>query len=338
MKNKEQKKGAKTEAPQKEKIGVILMTYGSATTAEHVREYFGNIYGGKASPELIADFENRYRIVGSSPLIRITKEQAALVEKELYECEGATAANKSGEIARKYIVRAGMRHSAPKISEAVAECHAAGADRLVGVVLSPQFSSIIMEGYRTAFLKAAAEHGYADGEAVVAGPWPAEPHFIELLSNRVKKSLAVLHKKNGAGTIPVIFTTHSLPQSVVAKDPAYLNQLKTTIDAVRAKLGGDLSGDEGGDWYAGYQSAGHTPEAWLKPDLTDILEKIADKKSKSALIVPIQFLADHLEILFDLDVAAKQQCEERGVEYNRIELPNTDPLFIKALAGIARAL
>jgi ferrochelatase len=320
----------------KEKIGVILMTYGSATTADHVKEYFENIYGGKASPELIADFENRYRIVGGSPLIRITKEQAALVEKELYESERVAAdADKNG---KSYIVRAGMRHSAPKISEVVAECHAAGADRLVGIVLSPQFSSIIMEGYRTAFLKAATEHGYADGEAVIAGPWPTEPHFIELLASRVKKSLAALHKKNMAGTIPVIFTTHSLPQSVVAKDPAYLDQLKATIDAVRAKLGEDLLGDEGGNWYAGYQSAGHTPEAWLKPDLTDILEKIAGKKAKAALIVPIQFLADHLEILFDLDVAAKQQCEERGVEYHRIELPNTDPLFIKTLASIARAL
>ena len=90
------------------------------------------------------------------------------------------------------------------------------------------------------------------------------------------------------------------------------------------------------EWYAGYQSAGHTPEEWLKPDLVDILRDLQAKKKDKVLIVPIQFLADHLEILYDLDVAAREQCEEFGIEYNRIELPNTDPLFIKTLATLSR--
>jgi len=306
------------------------MTYGSATVADNVKDYFQTIYGGKASAGLIADFENRYRLVGGSPLIRITREQATLLEKKLGET---------------YVVRAGMRHSAPKIADAIAECRAAGAERLIGIVLSPQFSSIIMEGYRTAFAKAAKEHGYADDEIVVAGPWPTETHFIELLANRIEKSVAGVR-------MPIIFTTHSLPQNVVAKDPSYLDQLQSTIDAVRARLLEKSSKEDAAsrgklyaDWYAGYQSAGHTPEAWLKPDLTDILDQIVVKKSstptaasaQAVLIVPIQFLADHLEILYDLDIAAKQQCEERGVAYQRIELPNTDPLFIEALAAIAKS-
>jgi ferrochelatase len=115
---------------------------------------------------------------------------------------------------------------------------------------------------------------------------------------------------------------------VVEKDPQYLEQLQQTINAVRAKLHADL------EWRAGYQSAGHTPEEWLKPDLTDLLAELREKGKKKVLIVPIQFLADHLEILYDLDVVARKQCEEFGTSYNRVELPNTSPLFIEALAHI----
>src|SRR5665213_1567211 len=126
---------------QNEKTGIILMTYGSATTAEHVREYLKNIYKGKASEELIQDFENRYALVGGSPLIKITQQQAQLLQEKLNENDTADVAK-----ATQYIVRAGMRHSAPHIAEAVAECKAAGAEHLIGIVMSPQFSSIIMDG------------------------------------------------------------------------------------------------------------------------------------------------------------------------------------------------
>jgi ferrochelatase len=151
------------------------------------------------------------------------------------------------------------------------------------------------------------------------------------LGQRTDAALVKLEKEYGTG-IPVVFTTHSLPQSVVEKDLSYLEQLKSTIDNVRTKISGEI------ECYSAYQSAGHTPEAWLKPDLTDILDQVSKKGAKAILIVPIQFLADHLEILYDLDVAARAQCEERGIAYNRIELPNTDPLFIDALASVACAI
>lgn len=301
--------------PSNQKTGVVLMTYGSATTAENVPAYFESIYKGKASAEVIADFTERYRIVGGSPLVRITTEQAALLEKRL---------------GQDYVVRAGMRHSAPTIDEAIAQCRSEGATRLIGIILSPQFSSYIMEGYRTAFATSAQVHGFADGNAVVAGPWPNEEHFISLLAERVQKSMAELRSIYGRD-IPIVFTTHSLPQRVVETDPQYLTQIAATIEAVRAKIGPGIS------TYAGYQSAGHTPEAWLNPDLTDILSEIAQEKSPAVLIVPIQFLADHLEILYDLDVAGREQCVERGIDYHRIELPNSHPLFIESLAATTHA-
>ena len=299
----------------KKKTGVVLMTYGSATVAENVPAYFERIYHGKASRELVRDFEDRYRLVGHSPLIEITAQQAALLQKQL---------------GSKYVVVSGMRHSDPFIETAVRACKKAGAKRIVGIILSPQFSAFIMDGYRTAFLDAARKSGYQDNEAIVADPWPAEKHFIALTAKRVETSLVKLKRLHGK-RVPVVFTTHSLPERVVKDDPTYLKQLKTTAEAVVKRID-----DASLKWYTGYQSAGHTPESWLKPDLTDILARLKKAGHTAVLIAPIQFLADHLEILYDLDRAGAQQCAEHGMSYHRIPLPNTDPLFIKALAAVAK--
>jgi ferrochelatase len=300
------------------KTGVIIMTYGSATIADHVGGYMRHIYKDKVPEGLIEDFAERYRLVGYSPLIEITEKQAELLSKEL-SAQG-----------NEYVVKAGMLHSHPFIEEAIQACRESGAQRLIGIILSPQFSSFIMEGYRTALRTAAKEHGYAENEVTVAEPWPTDPSFISLLSGRVNEALAKLHEKYG-DNVPVVFTTHSLPERVVTKDPTYLNQLEATAKAVVTELDNPKL-----EWYRGYQSAGHTPEPWLKPDLVDILADLRDKHAQAVLIVPIQFLADHLEILYDLDIAGAEQCEKYGISYNRIELPNTDPLFITTLTNVTR--
>ena len=251
-----------------------------------------------------------------------------------------------------------MLHSKPMIDEAVKYCKDAGVERCIGIILSPQFSSFIMEGYKKVFTSAALACGFLEDAIAVCGPWPTEPDFIELLTRRVVEAVARIKASDLEilRPIPVVFTTHSLPKRVVEKDPAYLDQLKRTTDAVLARL--KASGMEQSvdfTYYSAYQSAGHTPEEWLKPDLTDILAGLAGQgvsktnpseaagandsvigtKKEQVLIVPIQFLTDHLEILYDLDVAAREQCEEFGIGYNRIELPNLDPLFIRALAQIS---
>ena len=294
--------------------GVVIMTYGSATTAGHVAEYMRHIYGDRASAETIADFEDRYARVGHSPLIEITLEQAEKLQASL---------------GKDYVVRAGMQHSAPFIEEAVGECKAAGAEKLVGIILAPQFSSFIMEGYRRTFHQAAEKHGFKPENLHLIGQWPAEPHFVELLAGRTRRALDGLTAKYGRPPA-VAFTTHSLPERVVAQDPGYLDQLTATTEAVLAKLN-----EPNLEWYAAYQSAGHTPEPWLKPDLTDILAALHAKNHQAVLIVPIQFLTDHLEILYDLDIAGGEQCREFELDYHRIELPNTDPLFIQALTALA---
>lgn len=297
----------------KNRIGVLLMTYGSATVAENVRTYMRSIYGEKASEEAISDFERRYRLVGHSPLVEITRRQAELVQERL---------------GSSYIVKSAMRHSEPFVQEMVQACRREGTERLIGIILSPQFSSFIMEGYTKALFDAARGAGFDDAQVLIAKPWPVEPHFVGLLAKRVASKLRMLRELHGVD-VPVVFTTHSLPERVVKSDPTYLDELKATIDAVVQKLGALKF-----EYCSAYQSAGHTPEAWLKPDLTDVLAEFSKKGVRAVLIAPIQFLADHLEILYDLDIAAAGQCADHGIAYERIELPNTDPLFIEALAGV----
>ena len=182
------------------KIGVVLMTYGSANTSENVEAYFKHIYKNP-SREVIEDFKQRYDVVGGSPLVRITKEQASLLEKRL---------------GKYYVVRAGMRHSTPFIDEAIKESATEGATSLVGIILSPQFSSFIMDGYKKDFSAGAKKYGIT--QTTVAAPWPTEEHFVELLAKRVSDKLSQL------GSVPVVCTTHSLPQRAVKKDPSYLSQ------------------------------------------------------------------------------------------------------------------
>jgi ferrochelatase len=294
---------------------VLLMTYGSAGTAEEVPAYLRSVRGGRdADPELVAEFQRRYRLIGWSPLVRITLEQGAALQRLLDADHGAG----------RYRVEVGMLHSAPRIDEAVARLAVAGVRRLVAIVLSPQWSPVIMGGYRRA-LEAAAWRLGPDAEIILAGPWHRTPAFLDALAEKVTQALARLDPE-----VPVLFTAHSLPKTVIDRDPGYLDQIHETIDAVAERTG--LPRDR---WQFAYQSAGHSPEEWLTPDLKDLLPGIGAAGRRAVLVVPVQFLADHLEILYDIDVAAREEAEEAGLAFHRIELMNTSPAFIRALADVA---
>jgi ferrochelatase len=296
-------------------VGVLLMTYGSAATAEEVPAYLRSVRGGRdADPELVAEFQRRYRLIGWSPLVRITLEQGAELQRLLDTTQGTG----------RYRVEVGMLHSKPTIDEAVARLAVAGARRLVGIVLSPQWSPVIMGGYRRA-LDAAAWRLGPDADVVLAGPWHRTPAFLDALAERVTEAAGRLDPD-----VPVLFTAHSLPKAVVDRDPGYLGQIAETIDAVVERTGLDRS-----RWQFAYQSAGHSPEEWLKPDLKDLLPGLRDAGHTAVLVVPVQFLADHLEILYDIDIAAREEATDAGLAFNRIELMNTSPSFIRALADVA---
>lgn len=308
----------KTTTSEMKKIAVILMTYGTAKTSREVPQYLKNVYGGKDAPEeTIKEFRRRYKLIGGSPIIEITQAQATAVEKELNK-------RKDGNI---YRVGAGMRFSHPFIDEVIEDI-AKDADIVVGIIMSPQYSPIIMKGYIKELQEAVDKLGKKDLKLLMATDWHLEPNFLEALALRVKQIITKQPKKV-QDNVPVLFSAHSMPKRVIDKEPDYIDDLKETAAKV-AKLVG-LPKNR---WMFCYQSAGHTPEEWLKPDFADVMPELEKKGQTHVIIAPVQFLADHLEILYDVGIGAREQAEEHGIHFARTESLNTTPLFIKALAGV----
>ena len=292
------------------------MTFGSAKNAEEVPAYLRSVrHGRDPDPAVVAEFQRRYEVVGWSPLVRITLDQGDALQRLLDARDGGG----------RYVVGVGMLHSEPGIDQAVWALAQRGVDRVTGIVLSPQYSPIIMSGYNRA-LAAACDRHLPGVPVHVAGPWHTVPSFVDELAGRVTEALARFPNPD---RVPLIFTAHSLPRAVVDRDKGYIDQLMETIVAVADRAG--LARER---WQFAYQSAGHTPEEWLKPDLKDLLPGIRDAGYDEVLVVPVQFLADHLEILYDIDVAARQEAEDSGLRFHRIDLPNVSPKFIEALAEI----
>jgi len=283
------------------------MTYGAPRDAADMSGYLARVRGGREpAPELVTEFISRYERIGWSPLVRITAAQAAALGKALG----------SG-----WRVTSGMRFSEPSVRDAV---EALGpVERVVGIVLSPQFSPLLMSGYGTALASAADELGIP---GTLAGAWHREPAFIDALAGLVDDAL-----EQGKPDGPLLFTAHSLPQRVFESEPDYIAQLRETAELLAQRLA--LAPER---WRWAYQSAGHTQEEWLRPDLKELFPEIAASGAREVLVVPVQFLSDHLEVLYDLDVAAAAEASACGLTYRRIGMPNTDPRFIAALADVAR--
>ncbi len=299
------------------RTGVLLMTYGSPRDLDDVAAYLARVRGGRApSEELVREFRRRYEIVGGSPLVPITERQAAALERALNE--------RSAEDV--FLAQAAMRFSAPTIADAVAAAAARGVQNLLGLILSPQYSPILMGGYAEQLEAAAAGAGL---QARMIESWHLEPDFVHVLADSVLAGLARFPTEV-RDHVPVLMTAHSLPRRVVDREPGYVDQLKETARAVA-----DAAGLPPGRRLFAYQSAGHTPEEWLKPDLLDLLPELAAAGHRHVLLAPVQFLADHLETLYDIDIAGRAQAEQAGfVQFTRVPAPNDAPDLARALADV----
>jgi ferrochelatase len=303
-----------------EKVCVVLMTYGSPPTLDDIPAYLRNVRGGREPDgELVAEFRRRYRLIGGSPLVRITREQAACLEAEL---------NARGD-ARRYRAVAGMRFFPPLIADVVPEA-ASDARQVIGVIMSPQYSPTIMSGYLSALRQTVAGMGRKEDDLAlkVAEDWHLQPFFLQALAERVTEALARF-PPGVRGEVPVLLTAHSMPKRVVKQEPDYVKDLKDTAKAVAEIVG--LSDDR---WMFCYQSAGHTPEEWLTPDFADVMPELRAAGRSHVLIAPVQFLADHLEVLYDIEIGARAQAEAARLQFARTESLNTSPMFIKALAAV----
>ena len=292
--------------------GVVLMTYGSPCDLDDVGAYMTRVRGGRQpSAELVKEFQHRYTLIGMSPLVAITLRQAAGMQALLGD---------------GFQVTAGMRFSEPTIAQAVESLLAGGAQRILGLILSPQYSPILMAGYQEAIKAAAGETPTRTVEA-----WHLNPAFIDVLASRIRGALSS-YPDAIREQVPVLLTAHSLPRRVVDREPGYVEQLKETADAVAAAA--DLRPER---WSFVYQSAGHTPEEWLKPDMLDVLPELAAAGHRHVLVAPVQFLADHLETLYDIDIGGRAQAEQAGIEgFRRVEAPNDAPDFVAALVSVVR--
>ncbi|HLL79344.1 MAG TPA: ferrochelatase [Ktedonobacteraceae bacterium] len=300
------------------RTGVLLMTYGSPATLDDIPTYLQNVRGGRpADDALVAEFRRRYALIGGSPLLRITREQAAALQDEL---------NRRGTGIDFHVV-AGMRFAPPFIVDVVPEA-AADAQQLIGLIMSPQYSPIIMSGYVRALESAVADLRRPDLVLKIVEDWHLQPAFLLALAERVQQALNRFPPEVRE-RVPVLLTAHSMPKRVIENEPGYIDDLKETAAEVAALVG--LPDER---WMFCYQSAGHTPEEWLKPDFADVMPELRAAGQTHVLIAPVQFLADHLEILYDIEIGAREQAEAAGIQFARTESLNTSPLFIRALADV----
>ena len=296
--------------------GVLLMTYGSPASLgrDDVAAYLGRVRGGREPDnELVDEFTRRYRAIGGSPLIGITRDLAVGLSRTL-----------------GWPVEIGMRFSDPSIEAGIRSLAAQGATRVAAIILSPQFSPMLMGGYERAIGAGRAAIGSSAPEVVVAGAWHREPAFVGALAARLRDALETASGTGGPAP-HVLMTAHSLPRRVAETEPGYLGQLRDTARAVASAA--DLASER---WTFCWQSAGHEPGEWMKPDFADLMPAIAKSGARSVVVVPIQFLADHLETLYDVDIGAREQAERHRLAFSRIASLNDDPDLAAALATVAR--
>jgi len=275
------------------------MAYGSPERLDDVPAYYSDIRGGRPiRPELLDDLVARYRALG-------IEDESPL--NAITEATRAALERALGDTP----VLTGMKHWTPRIAEAADRAIGGGADTVVGLVLAPHFSELSIGGYREQL--EAAVGGRA--ELVFIDSWHDEPGFIDVLADRVRGT-------DGH----IVFTAHSLPARAA---PVYKEQLLETSELVAERAGVE-------SWSFSFQSESPTGEPWLGPDILDHLEDVQARGVKSVLACPVGFVADHLEIRWDLDREATEKAEELGLRFSRIEMPNAEPAFVAVLAKLVR--
>jgi ferrochelatase len=294
------------------RVGVLLMAYGTPRHRDEVEAYYTDIRRGRPpTPELLAELVGRYDAIGGlSPLQAITEAQR----------DGLAAALDAIAPGR-YLVEIGLKHAEPMIESGVTTLAAAGVERIVGLVLAPHYSSYSIGQYLGRARAAAEPHGL---DVVGVESWATEPAFVEFLADDLRRRLAAMPART-----KVLFTAHSLPTRIIDAGDPYPAELRSTATAVAAAVG--LG--EWVDWAIAWQSAGRTPETWLGPDVVEVIADLAATGEASGIVVSAcGFVADHLEVLYDLDIEAAGRAASLGLAFDRTASVNADPAVLAALA------
>jgi protoporphyrin/coproporphyrin ferrochelatase len=279
---------------------VLALAYGSPSRVEDIPAYFSDIRGGRpVRQEAVDELAERYRRIGGSPLNDVTEAQRSALEREL-----------------GLPVYVGMKHWHPWISDSVARALDEGATRIVAFVLAPHYSRMSVGGYRARV--EAALNGSAELRFVES--WHDHEPYLDLLAARIRGTDA-----------HVVFTAHSLPERILAEGDPYRDQLLET-----SRLVAERAGIPPERWSFAFQSESPTGEPWLGPDILVELDRLHAAGVDGVLVAPVGFVADHLEILWDIDVEARERAAALGLELDRIPSLNDDPTFIRGLADLVR--
>ena len=291
--------------------GVIVMAYGGPSSLDQVEAYFTHIRGGRRpSPEQVEELASRYRAIGgSSPLLGITERQAAGLERALRDRGGAK-------------VFAGMKHSPPFIADVVREAGASGVDELLCIALAPHYSGMSIGGYAKAVDEANRKLD-APMKVTFVKSWHKNPGMISMWASRVKDA-----GKSAGADSSLVFSAHSLPERILLEGDPYKDQLLESARLIAEKAAWK-------EWTLTFQSQSKTGEPWLGPDILDHLESLYERGKRKFISAPMGFVSDHLEILYDIDIEAKEWARKRGVELVRCESPNDSDEMIGCLVEIA---
>jgi ferrochelatase len=310
-------------------IGVLVMAYGTASGPDDIERYYTDIRGGRApSPEHLAELQDRYAAIGNVfPLLDTTRAQAdGLVER----------LNTGADTFRAYL---GMKHSAPFIPQAIAAMRADGVERAVGIVMAPHWSGMSVETYIERVIQATEDDGGGPAFTFVR-TYHDHPAFIGFLTARVAEALDRL-TANERANASVIFSAHSLPVRTLEDGTLrckacdcddscrYRDGLQETADLVAERLGLQ-------DYLIAWQSAGRTNDPWWGPPIESVIEELVTAGRDAVVVCSAGFVADHLEILYDLDIEAREIAERAGARWERTRMPNADPAYLDVLAEVVR--
>jgi len=293
--------------------GILLLAFGGPRSLEDVEPFLKNVFSGRPlNPFVVNQVKERYQLIGGkSPLPEITERQARSLQDNL---------KKRGTLCD---VSIGMRYWQPSISEAINTLHAKGIKKILCIILSPFSTGVATGGYNRAVYQTIKE-SHQTMEAHFVSPWNTHARYLDAAADRVKEGLA-LFSANIRASVSIVFSAHSLPLEHVNDDP-YVNEIKKTIAGVIMRL-------EKHEWYLAFQSQGKEG-AWLAPYGEEVLKNIAASGKKDVLVVPLGFVSDNLETLYDLDIVLRKKALDLGLNFKRAPSLNDSPQFIEALTEV----
>ena len=297
---------------------VLLMAHGAAESIDELPAYYTHVRGSPPPPALLEELTERYRRIGGrSPLRALTSSLGGRLQHELDRRHGPDA----------YSVRFGFRHASPYIDEVVGSILREGGSDLLAIVLAPHRSGFVEQGYRRP-IDAALRAAGGSPRVRIAPEWYLEPSFVTLEAALLREAIDRLPPTLSA-TSRVLFSAHSLPESIVTEGDPYPAELAEGARAIAERAG--LPAQR---YTLAWQSAGRTNDRWLGPDLRDVLRTERARGTEAVVVCPHGFVSDHLEVLFDIDIEAKEVADSLGLRFERTAMPNDHLPFAQVLADV----